>query len=79
MVLSPYGSGKYLSRAWAKERAEALKNPDGYAEAELEFLEVALGGTPEYTFEKDTAPIGKNRTARTYDIRDPRYNPAVGA
>jgi hypothetical protein len=78
MVLGTQGSGKYLSRTWAADRADAAGNPGAYTAAELAWLEVPAGLVPSEYFLSETTPIDGG-TSTEYDIRDPKYRPEVGA
>jgi len=78
MVISTQGSGKYLSRTWAADRADAAGNPGAYTAAELAWLEVPVGLVPSEYFLSETTPIDGG-TPTEYDIRDPKYRPECGA
>ena len=77
MVISTQGSGKYLSRTWAADRADAAGNPGAYTATELAWLEVPAGLVPSEYFLSETTPIDGG-TPTEYDIRDPKYRPEVG-
>jgi hypothetical protein len=78
MVISTQGSGKYLSRTWAADRADAAGNPGAYTAAELAWLEVPAGLVPSEYFLSETTPVDGG-TPTEYDIRDPKYRPECGA
>lgn len=78
MVLGTQGSGKYLSRTWAADRADAVEHPEAYTATELAWLEVPAGLVPSEYFLSETTPIDGG-TPTEYDIRDPAYRPEVGA
>jgi len=50
MVLSPQNSGKYLSRSWASDRADAFENRETYTADELAYLEVPDVTVPEEAY-----------------------------
>ena len=50
MALSPQNSGKYLSRSWASDRADAFEDRDRYTADELAYLEVPGVTVPERLF-----------------------------
>ena len=79
MVISTQGSGKYLSRTWAADRADAAEHPETYTAAELAWLEVPAGLVPSEYFLSETTPVDPEGVPTEYDIRDPAYRPEVGA
>ena len=51
MVRSTQTSGgKYLSRTWAADRADAVEHPENFAVAEIAWLEVPAGLVPAEYF-----------------------------
>jgi len=50
LVLSTQNNGKYLSRSWAADRADAYEHRDTYTAAELTWLEVPDVTVPEEAF-----------------------------
>ena len=78
MVISTQGSGKYLSRTWAADRADAVEHPGAYTAAELAWLEVPAGLVPSEYFLSETTPVDGG-TPTEYNIRDPKYRPECGA
>lgn len=80
MVISTQSSGgKYLSRTWAADRADAAEHPETYTAAELAWLEVPAGLVPSEYFLSETTPVDPTGVPTEYDIRDPKYRPEVGA
>ena len=80
MVISTQSSGgKYLSRTWAADRADAAERPETYTAAELAWLEVPAGLVPSEYFLSETTPVDPTGVPTEYDIRDPKCRPAVGA
>ena len=77
MVLSSQNCGKYLSRSWAADRADAVEHPEAYTAAELAWLEVPAGLVPSEYFLSETTPMDGG-TPTEYDIRDPKYRPECG-
>lgn len=79
MVLTTQNCGKYLTRSWAADRADAMEHPDRYTAAEKAWLEVPAVTVPESYFDAETTPLDPAGTPHTYDIRDPAYRLGVGA
>ena len=80
MVISTQSSGgKYLSRTWAADRADAAEHPGAYTATELAWLEVPAGLVPSEYFLSETTPVDPEGVPTEYDIRDPAYRPEVGA
>ncbi|HIH03779.1 MAG TPA: hypothetical protein HA263_08025 [Methanoregulaceae archaeon] len=65
-MLSPRTSGgQYLSRTWARDRAEAIEHPEAFTAAELERLEVPAGAIPtEYFLDANGNDIRDRPEAR---------------
>jgi hypothetical protein len=78
LVLSTQNNGKYLSRSWAADRADAVEHPGAYTATELAWLEVPAGLVPSEYFLSETTPVDPAGVPTEYDIRDPRYRPEVG-
>jgi len=79
MVLCSQNSGRYLSRTWAHDRADAMEHPENYTSEQLARLEIPAGVAPNGLFDAVTTPLDPKSTPHSYDIRDPRYRPEVGA
>ena len=79
MVLTTQDCGKYLTKKWHRERADALIDKRDYTDAEQAWLEVTdeptIGLDNPDVYEVPFNPLDPNQktSGRKYDIRkDPR-------
>jgi hypothetical protein len=81
MVLTSQDSGKYLTKKWHTERADAMKDKRDYTDAEEEWLEITaeptIGLDNPDVYEVPFSPIDPNQESkgRKLDIRD---DPRIG-